>query len=234
MTANPIMLVNFSIAPEKEAEFTEFYHHRFLPALLAQVPEIKAIHRFEELGVGGSLRWYNKQFLTIYLLASEAGLPHVDEFFAHAPLQEVMVEFKVWQANSMSNFTRIAYKQTWAHERGAGNGAFRGGPFFLWSLEMKRELDEQFQRWYEDEYLPLQVADIPTWSGVRRYRSVDREQVRHLTFFEASGEEALMRCLSDLRAPHRINQNYAWQKRVVPATLWHDATSFRPIYRRPG
>lgn len=234
MAGNLIVVVNFSIAPEKEAEFTEFYHHRYLPALLAQVPAIRTIRRYEELGIGGTLRWYNKQFLTIYSLASDVTSSGVEEFFTRLSPQEVMIELMQWKANALRNFTSMAYEETWSHERGAEAGPFRGGPFFLWSLEMRPELDEPFQRWYEEDYLPLQVADIPTWSGVHRFRSVNREQVRHLTFFEAAGEEALVRCLTDLRAPHRISQNYEWQKRVEPATLWHDATSFRPIYRRPG
>jgi hypothetical protein len=98
---------------------------------------------------------------------------------------------------------------------------------------MQPEHDLEFQRWYENEYLPLQVADIPTWSSVRRYQSQGQAPVRHLTLFEAAHEPALTRSIEDLRSNHRIEQNYEWQKRVEPAVSWHDASSFRAIYRWP-
>jgi len=100
-------------------------------------------------------------------------------------------------------------------------------------LEMKPELDAGFQQWYEQDYLPLQVAEIPTWVGCRRYTSVGTQQSRHLTVFETSDETTLSRSLQDLRAVHRIEQNLEWQKRVEPAVTWQDASTFRPIFRWP-
>ena len=60
MAAKPIMVVTLSVPPEKEAEFDAFYHHRFLPAMLKDAPEVVSIRRYEELGVSGTLRWINK------------------------------------------------------------------------------------------------------------------------------------------------------------------------------
>jgi hypothetical protein len=232
--ASPIMVVTLSVNPEDEAEFNDFYHHQFLPEMLHEVPDITCIRRYEEHGVGGTLRWYNKQYLTIYELVSERVVPKVDEFFTRPRLKSVMEKFQEWKTKSLRNFTRITYLPRWEHDRKSWDGAFGSRPFFLWSLEMKPEMDSAFQDWYENDYLPLQVADIPTWAGVRRYTSVKRDPVRHLTFFEAEDEQVLIRCLTELRSAHRINQNYEWNRRVEPAVSWHDATSFRPIYRRPG
>lgn len=234
MAVCPIMVVTLSVAPEKEGEFSEFYHHQFLPAMLQEVPEIKSIRRYEELAISGTLRWYNKQFLTIYELNPDAKLDRVDEYFTLTTLKEVMAEFTQWKTNTLRNFTRITYTPTWQHERKTWDGLFGSRPFFLWSHEMKPELDQEFQNWYEKDYLPLQVADISTWDCVHRYKSENRDPVRHLTFFEAADEAVLTRCLTELRASNRIAENYRWQKRVDAAVVWHDATSFRPIYRRPG
>ncbi len=98
---------------------------------------------------------------------------------------------------------------------------------------MRPEVDVEFQEWYEQQYLPLQIAEIPTWSGAVRYKSAGREPIRHLTFFETADETTLVRCLTDLRAASRIEDNYEWQNRVEPGVSWHDATSFRPIFRFP-
>jgi len=91
-----------------------------------------------------------------------------------------------------------------------------------------------FQEWYEEKYLPLQLADIPGWCACRRYSSVNRDPLRHLTIFEAQDESTLSQCLKDLRALHRVAQNREWKRRLEPAVNWHDATSFRCIFRMPG
>jgi len=228
------MVVSLSVAPEQHAAFTEFYHHQFLPQMLKAVPEIQCIRRYEELGTGGTLRLYNKQTITIYELKPETDLSKVDEFFELPSLRETVDAFGHWKSKSLRNFSRITYKPRWESERNASSAPFEENSFFLWSLEMKPDLDDAFQVWYENEYLPLQIADIPGWTMVRRYGSVNREQSRSLTFFEAADEEGLTRCLKDLRAAHRINQNYEWQKRVEDGANWQESTSFRAIYRRPG
>ncbi|SRR5579885_1001592 len=230
---NPLLVINFTVPPEVEPEFNRFYHYSFLTAVLEKSPEIINIRRYEEFGIGGSLPWHNKQYLTIYQLAGDDAMSKVDGIFDRPAVCQVVKEFREWKDRSLRNFSRITYRQTWTHARKPAEGAFAGRPFFLWQLEMTPELDKQFQDWYEQSYLPLQVAEIPTWAGVVRYESVGREPVRHLTFFEANDEAGLLRCLTDLRAAHRIEQNNEWQKRVEPALTWHDATSFRPIFRMP-
>lgn len=225
-----IHLVQFSVLPEKESEFNAFYHQQFLPQLHKHSPELDRIRRYEESGVGGTLRWYHKQFLTIYELKSGAG-ENIDQIFERPTVQEVVKQFRTYKESALHNFSRITFQPTWAHQRQL-TPSF-DGPFFLWQLEMKPEMDAEFQRWYEEQYLPLQIAEIPTWTGARRFRSEKKEPVRHLTFFETRDETALARSLTDLRGGNRIEQNYEWQRRVEPAVVWHDATSFRPIYRWP-
>ncbi|MBX9722713.1 MAG: hypothetical protein K2X81_15040 [Candidatus Obscuribacterales bacterium] len=234
MAANPIMVVTISVPPEKVAEFDAFYHHRFLSAMLKDSPEILAIRRYEEANISGTLRWYNKQFITIYELDSEDSVAKVDEMFARPAIVDLVREFQQWKGNHLRNFSRITYLNTWTHERKPWDCPFGSRPLFIWSHEMKPELDEQFQEWYENSYLPLQVADIPAWSACRRYTSINQEKKRRLTVFEAADNANLDRCLDDLRAGHRVAENHEWQRRVQAAVEWQDAASFHIIYRRPG
>jgi hypothetical protein len=234
MDASPIMLITLSVAPEKEGEFNEFYHHRFLPGILASAPEVHTIRRYEEYNVSGSLRWYNKQYITIYELANPDVIEKADEIFQRTGMIDLVREFQSWKTNDLKNFSRISYVPRWEHQRKPIDGSFASRPFLLWSLEMKPDLDEEFQNWYETEYLPLQIADIPGWVACRRYTSVNRDPVRHITIFEAPDEIVLMKCLNDLRALHRVGQNREWKRRLEPAVNWHDATGFSCIYRRPG
>lgn len=228
------MMITLGVAPEKEGEFNEFYHHRFLPGLLACAPEVLRITRFQELNISGSLRWYTKQFLTIYEFENEADIAKSDEIFKRQGISELVTEFQSWKTNDLRNFSRVNYLPRWQHERGSEDSDFGLRPFLLWAHEMKPEFDDSFQDWYENDYLPMQIADIPGWTSCRRYSSVGKEPIRHLTFFESQDEASLMRSFDDLRALHRTTQNREWKRRVEAGVTWHDATSFRCIYRRPG
>jgi hypothetical protein len=228
----PLIVVIFSVPPDEEPAFNVFYHHRFLPRLCAETPEIESIRRYEEYLLGGSARWYNKQFVTFYVLTDEAAMGKADEIFARPAVKEVVAEFGKWKQEKLKNFSRVTYKPSWFHRRNHGHEVF-SGPLFMWQLEMKPDKDREFQQWYEREYLPLQIAEIPSWSGARRYESVGHEPLRHLTLFEASDESTMQRCITDLRAPHRNQQNFDWLARVEAAVTWHDASSYRPIFRWP-
>jgi hypothetical protein len=229
--SRPLILVNFSVPQDVAPKFTAFYHHEFLPRIMEHSPDIHNIRRFEEFGVGASLRWYNKQYLTIYQLKDSDAVAQSDAIFQNAGVEAVVKRFREWKDSSLRNFSRITFVPRWTHKRQTADDF--SGPMFVWQHELKSEFDAQFQKWYQEEYLPLQIADIPSWSGCRRYISHGTEQTRHLTIFETTNEETLARAHEDLRSPHRIDANYEWQRRVEPAVIWHDATSFRPYYRWP-
>lgn len=223
--------MNFSVPPDLAPEFTRFYHHEFLPTVASESPEVANIRRYEEFGVGGSLRWYNKQYLTIYQLTDLQSTDKADLIFQRPGVKQVVGHFRDWKEKSLRNFSRLTFVPTWTHARNDGEPFL--GPFFLWQLEMKPEMDAEFQEWYQNKYLPLQIADIPTWRHASRYASRGAERLRHLTIFESAGEPELIRSIEDLRAAHRIQENYQWQRRVEAAVTWQDASSFRPIFRWP-
>lgn len=231
--SNPIMFVSFSIAPDLEVDFTRFYQREFLPVLLRHSPQILNVRRFEEFGVSASLSWYGRQFLTIYELRSDDVMDNIDEVFANENLREVVDTFRSWKDRAIKNFVRRNYRNTWRHARGAEHKATFSGPLFLWQTEMKPAYDSDFQNWYEDDYLPVQVAEIPTWTEARRYKSVGGDTTRHLTVFECANEGQLERSLLDLRGPNRLEQNQIWHTKVMEAVSWQAASSFRPTYRWP-
>src|ERR1700749_4185616 len=93
----PLILVNFSVPPDVAPQFTVFYHHEFLPRIMENAPEIFNIRRYEEFGVGASLRWYNKQYLTIYQLVDESAIAKSDEIFQNSKVTSVVAKFREWK-----------------------------------------------------------------------------------------------------------------------------------------
>jgi len=234
MSGNPIMIVSLRIAPEKEAEFNEFYHHRYIPKLLEVVPEIRVARRYEEYGVAGSLKWFTKRFLTVYEIASEAVLDAAIEGLSRPGREAERAEWDKWKASYMKDLSRVAYRQTYAHERVPGEGIFGSRPFFMVTVEVKPEADAEFRSWYEREYLPKIMADVPTWAACRRYTSADREPVHVHTIYEVRSLGDLEESFALMRSPHRYSSNAAWDAWVGPAIVSQDASSYRPIFRRPG
>src|SRR6516164_4709403 len=92
-----LVLVNFSVSPASESEFNQFYHHEFLPKLAEASPEIANVRRFEEFAVGGSARWYNKQFLTIYQLRDGITAERADTLFGKPEVKDVVLRFHEWK-----------------------------------------------------------------------------------------------------------------------------------------
>ncbi|MEE9243315.1 MAG: hypothetical protein V3U55_04635 [Mycobacterium sp.] len=45
---NELIVVSLTVAPEDEAEFTDFYHHCYIPKLLSLFPEIASARSYVE------------------------------------------------------------------------------------------------------------------------------------------------------------------------------------------
>ncbi len=230
MQSNPLMIITLGVAPEKEGEFNEFYQHRFLPAILASAEDVVSIRRYEEISSPGTVRLQTKQYLTIYELNGAEVLGRADDIFKTQSMRDLVTEFQEWKNNDLRNFSRINYQPCWTHDRGTPDGPFGTRPLTLWSLDVRDTRDFEFKEWYENTYLPLQIADIPGWCAVRRYCSDKREPKRYLTFFESNDESALNRTVSDLGALHRVSQNREWKRRVEAAAAWHEVISLRCVY----
>lgn len=233
MTAT-IMMLSLRVKPQEEAAFTDFYHHRYLPKVLELVPEITAVRRYEEWGVEGSLAWFRKRFLTVYQVEAEDPAAAVTAGLARPGGEEEQAEWARWRDRALMDVERTVFLQTWEHERRMWDGPFGGRPFFMVSVETDPEQAEAFRIWYEEDYLPKTMADIPTFVAARRYTSTAREPACSHTIYEAADEAGLIRSFQLLRAPWRYGSNEDWASRVGPQITWQDAAGWRPIYRRPG
>lgn len=235
MVGKPLMIVSLRVDPEAEAGFNEFYHHVYIPKVLEVIPELISARRYEEYGVEGSLKWFTKQFLTIYEFESEAAIEAGIQALNNRPGREVERQtWERWKTSHLHDVQSITYKETYAHERLPWDGPFGSRPFFVVSIEVKLEQEPEFRKWYEGEYLPKIMADVPTWAACRRYTSINRNSTRYLTIYEAASQSALERSFALMRSPHRFRSNADWERWVGPTITYQDATSFRPIFRRPG
>lgn len=231
---NAIMMLTLRVAPKDEAAFTEFYHHRYIPRLLEVAPEIVTARRYEEWGVEGSLAWFRKRFLTIYEISTDREpVAAVADALARPGREAEKAEWASF-GSALKDVERHVYVERWAHPRRACDGPFGGRPFFMVSVETDPGHADRFRSWYETDYLPKTMADIPTFTACRRYRSIDRDVERTHTIYEANDEAALIRSFQLLRAPWRYGSNAAWEGEVGTAIAWQDAAAWRPIYRRPG
>ena len=235
---NEMIVVGLTVAPEDEAEFTAFYHHRYIPKLLAVFPEITTARRYVEHNVDGTLRYYAKQQLTFYELADGVDGPGcVAELQTRAGREAESTEWAAWAQHRLGGLdSACLYRQRYQHRRTPQNGKLFSGPFFMVSVETRPESKVRFDRWYEEIYLPRNVADVPLWSSCRRYESVGHAPDRQLTIYEAPDSASLAGALQQMRAPHRMAENASWKdwdSGVDPAIVKEDATSFHPVFRYP-
>lgn len=233
MTAT-ILMQTLRVVPQEEAAFTEFYHHRYLPRVLDLVPEIKTVRRYEEWGVEGSLAWFRKRFLTLFEIEAADPAAAFTAGLARPGGEAEQAEWSGWRDRALRDVELTVYRQSWCHARLPWDGPFGGRPFFMVSVEVAPAEEEAFRAWYEEEYLPKTMADIPTFLACRRYASLEREPRRAHTLYEAADEAGLARSFQLLRAPWRYGSNDDWAGRVGAQITWQDAAAWRPIFRRPG
>jgi hypothetical protein len=228
-----LMTVSLRLAPQDEAAFNDFYHHQYIPRLWENTSVFHSVRRFEEFGVAGSLRWFNKEYLTIYELKN--GICPADvEAALEAPGREAEVLlWQQWKSSALKDCRREFFEEIYRHPREPFGGCFASRPFFRVSVQTKPTETVAIESWYHHEYLPKIMADVPTWAACRRYRSLDQNSTTAHTIYETENTDALQESFSLMRAPHRYQSNAQWDDWVEKAIFQQDATSFRPIFRFP-
>ena len=227
MTQNLIVIEQLKIAPKDKASFTKFYHHNYMPEVL-KLPGVLQVNRYEEFGTEGSLAWFDQSFLTVYKLSPELStLEGFEEAMKQLPeeLQKEMNDFK------FSYFFRDGYSRIFNHTDSLAED-FANGPFFTVTVETEGEKSGEFHIWYEEEYLPKTMADIPTWVDCKRYKSTSRAPIHYHTIYRAANIADLERGFALLRSPHRFDSNADWDSWVGKAISKQNATSFQQIYHR--
>jgi len=231
MSDQLMMIVSLRIPPSEEARFTDFYHHQYIPALLQVAPEIDAVWRYEEFGVTGSLRWFNKQFLTHYLFKPGVDVTDITDLLQRPGREEQTKAWAHWKQNHLVDVERHCFKEIYRHSRESADGIFGSRPFFRVSVQTEPSQTVAFNHWYHEEYLPKIMADVPAWSATRRYESLDRDPALVHTVYEVESVHTLDEAFGLMRAPYRFSSNADWDAWVGKAIVWQDATSFRPIFR---
>lgn len=227
----PILIIKVSLSSRYEDEFNDFYHHEYIPDILENIPQIVSARRYEEFNTEGTLRYYNKFLLTIYELASEKEIKTVQEALKQRKKSSITKKWQHFQAKMSHHEAAEIYTCRYEHPRKALDGPFGNRPFFSVSIEVQPEKVDEFNKWYEEEYLPTNLADVPTWVACRRYSCIDKS--RHIAIYEAQDEAGLRHSLDLMRSKSRLKENESWLKwdtGMNPAITWEDATSFTPIF----
>lgn len=235
MSTKPIMLVTLTVRPEKEAEFSRFYHHEFFPQVADAVPEFTSIRRYEEISRSARVVPHADMpaSLAIYEIVSEQVAQDAYLGFARPSLSRLVAQFQRWKEDDFSSFTRVLYKPVWSHLRVPHDGAFGSRPVYLNCIETKPEHDASFMDWYRNQYLKRLMADVPEWMGCRIYESIGTEPIRRMTFFEADCVLSLQRSLDAWHLPHRAHEQSAWKAWEERTLDYYCAAAYRQVFRLP-
>ncbi|CAN5173235.1 hypothetical protein BH11CYA1_BH11CYA1_11310 [soil metagenome] len=237
----PVMIVSFSVEADQAAEFDRFYHHQFLPKLLSISPEIKNIARYQADSPGAA-NTVAGQYLTVYELSGSDALKLTDQIFERTGFADELAQFKKWKEKALKNFSRTNYQAIYEHQRRAYGGHFGRCPMLFFSSEMKAQDADAFRQWYQLSYLPRLMADVPTFSGARRYAAsansnpeatTKDKAVQYITVMESVDELTLSHSIERMAVPHRSDENAGMQKWLDSAVSFTATNTFRPIFCLP-
>lgn len=231
LDAKTVMIVSLTVNQDQEAEFTRFYQHDFLPAIIKHVPEFSSVRRYE---VCGELRWNRRRTLSLYEIVSDEQAEAAFIGFTRPPLAELIDQFRRWKETDFSDFTRILYKPVYEHSRTPMGGIFGNRPLFTISMEIKKDVAAGFLHWLHTVYYPRLMSDVPALLACRQYVSVGTDPVRYVTIYECQDEPSLVRALADVGAPHRYLENEALHNWENLAVEFRETCSYRQTYIFPG
>lgn len=232
MQAPSIMLVSLTVTQSKEAEFSQFYQHEFLPAVLDVVPEFTSVRRYESIG-GLAKEWNRRRTISLYEIASRDVAEAAFTGFARPRLAEMVARFGQWKAEDFSDFTRTLFYPVYEHRRRPADGHLGNRPLIMISHEIKPDLLAGFQQWMQQQYLPRLLADVPSLVACRQYESSGAIPARHVTVLECQDQQSLAGTLSDMSSPFRCDENEALNKWEDLAVDSRDSMAFRQTCRLP-
>lgn len=227
-----IMLVSLTVTQAKEAEFSRFYQHEFLPAVLDAVPEFSSVRRYE--AIGDLAKAFNRRrTLSLYEIASRDGSESAFTGFARPRLAEMVSRFGQWKETDFSDFTRVLFHPVYEHRRRPADGHLGNRPLIVISHEIKADLLGGFQKWMHEKYLPRLMADVPTLVACRQYESSGVTPARHVVILECQDQQSLPGTLNDMSAHFRCDENEALNKWEDVAVDFRDAVAFKQTFRWP-
>ena len=84
-------------------------------------------------------------------------------------------------------------------------------------LVIKPELEAEFNAWYEGEYIPKLMREVPHFTAMRRYDGDFDGQKLYVTDYDCTSE-TLALAIAEMRAPSRAEDNaafYRWKDRAI-------------------
>jgi hypothetical protein len=228
MHGNSILLVSLTVAQEHEAEFNDFYHHAYIPKFLQVIPEFCTARRYVSTGDAQM-----RQYLSLYEFASpdvvDAGMAAMDRPGREAERST----FHDWETNHVQGVQSVVYSETYRHSREPADGAWGRRPMYLVTYQVRPEMEPAFSAWYESDYIPHLMADVPGYAACRRYASRGSDPQTYLTVYEIASLPEVDVALADMGAPWRTSQNRAWHHWEEAAVPVIAANVFRLIFSRP-
>ena len=230
MQAQELMIVTLTVNQNQEAEFTRFYQHEFLPAILDAVPEFTSVRRYE---VCDELNRQSRT-LSVYEIAGGDVAEAAFTGFSRPALADVVAQFGRWKETDFSDFTRVLYKPIYEHRRRPVDGAFASRPLVAVTTEVKSEVLAGFHEWLHHNYVPRLMADVPSVAACRQYQSSGTDPIRYVMIYEFPDEQRLHRGLQEMAAHHRCQENEALEKWESLAVEFKETSIYRQTYRLPG
>jgi hypothetical protein len=228
--AKPLIIINFSVPPEVRKDFTRFYHGEFLPKIAeSNSADVSNIRRYTDRHDENSVFWDKKQYLTIYQLAGPDSAKKANDIFQGAAVEKVVTRFREFKDKHLRNFQRTLFVPTWEHPR-QQRDVF-SGPFLLWQLEIKPALDPDYQKWYQQEFLPAEMAGHPSLTRCHKYATKVGDNYKHLTVLEAD-ETSTLNHYAEVFSEAKMKHNDEWEQRIA-AVKSSKMECFNPIFRWP-
>jgi antibiotic biosynthesis monooxygenase (ABM) superfamily enzyme len=228
MHGTPILLVSHTVDEEQEAEFNDFIHHTFIPASLRVIPEFISARRYVTTADDRPRR-----YLTLYEFASEDIVDAAMAGMARPGREAECATLQDWETNHVHDLTSVVYFEIYQHRRIPPDGMWGTRPMYLVTYQVRVEQEPAFSTWYEGEYIPRLMADVPAYAACRRYTSQHADLATYLTVYEIDGMPQIDQALADMGSPSRRGENqnwHHWEEAAVPAI---EASVYRPIFSWP-
>jgi hypothetical protein len=84
-------------------------------------------------------------------------------------------------------------------------------------LILRPELEDEFNAWYEGNYMPKLMRETPHFTAARRYLANFNGERLYVTEYETTSE-AMEQAIAEMRAPSRTDDNaefYRWKDRAI-------------------
>ena len=202
MTAIPqpraLLLAMMDVDPAHEEEFNRWYEEEHLPDR-ANCRGFLAARRFVAVEGG-------PKYLALYDLENR-------DVLASPQYRKIYDPPTPWTRKMRPHFrnaVRNVYVDVTARPRAAGNAT--GNALLLVMADISPALDDEFNRWYDEEHVPERLS-IPGFLGGRRFRAVEGAP-RYLALYDLESVDVLA---SEAYKHFRGAGETAWTQKMMKA-----------------